>query len=131
MAYEWAEHIGELELWVQAATREEVFAEALAALRELLDGDADGPPATRAIELAGDEPAVLLADWLAELAFLAETESFVPSALERLELAPGVLRARVAGRRGAPPHLVKAVTYHKLAFEPRGEGWHAVAVLDV
>jgi SHS2 domain-containing protein len=132
MAYGWTEHTGELELWLEAPTREAVFADALDALAELLAGDRPAESAeSRAIALEGGDLAVLLADWIAELAFLAETEGFVADAVERLELAPGALRAAVGGHRDTPPHLVKAVTYHRLAFEPRGDGWRAVAVLDV
>jgi SHS2 domain-containing protein len=129
MAYGFAEHVGELELWVQAPTREAVFEESLRALAEVLG--AGEVPAERSIALAHDDPAVLFADWLAELAYLAETEGFVPAAVEELALEPGALRARVAGATGSPPHLVKAVTYHRLAFEPDDGGWRAVAVLDV
>jgi SHS2 domain-containing protein len=130
VAYGWAEHVGELELWVEAPTREAVFADALQALAELLGGVR--PPAERRqIALQGEELAVLLADWLGELAFLAETEGFVPASVEQLELPAGGLRATVGGDRAAPPHLVKAVTYHRLSFEPHRGGWRAVAVLDV
>ncbi len=129
MTYGWAEHVGELELWVEAPSIEGVFADALRALGELLgDGRATEP---REIVLGGEELAVLLVDWLGELAFLAETEGFVPASLDRLELAADGLRASVSGHRGAPPHLVKAVTYHRLSFEPHAGGWRAVAVLDV
>jgi SHS2 domain-containing protein len=38
------EHTGELELEIEAATGEEVFADALAALRELLADGLDGRP---------------------------------------------------------------------------------------
>jgi SHS2 domain-containing protein len=41
------------------------------------------------------------------------------------------MQGRVGGRRGEPPHRVKAVTYHRLAFERRGAGWTATVVLDV
>lgn len=63
--------------------------------------------------------------------FLAETEDFVPERLQVLQLDGGSLRATVAGRRDAPPHLVKAVTYHELAFERTDAGWRASVVLDV
>jgi SHS2 domain-containing protein len=133
MAYGWAEHVGELELRIEAASEGEVFVDALRALHEVLGEDAApaGARAVRDVAVEGRERALLLAAWLEELAFLAETEGFVPEAVERLELGAAVLRARVAGREGAPPHLVKAVTYHRLAFEPAGDGWRAVAVLDV
>jgi SHS2 domain-containing protein len=129
MTYGWAEHVGELELWVEAPDQAGVFAEALRALGELLAGE--GASVQHAVTAEGDDRAVLLAAWLEELCFLAETEGFVPETVEELVLEPRRVRARVGGRRGSPPHLVKAVTYHRLSFEPVAGGWRAVAVLDV
>jgi SHS2 domain-containing protein len=135
MAYGWAEHVGELELWIEAPTREAVLADGLRALGALLADDedavADAQTEAHEIALEGDDLPVLLADWLAELAFLAETEGFVPEAVDELVLSADGLRARVRGRRAAPPHLVKAVTYHRLAFAPHEGGWRATALLDV
>jgi SHS2 domain-containing protein len=132
VSYGWAEHVGELELWVEAPTCEEVFVDALRALADVLgEGPANGAAERRDLELPGDELRVLLADWLGELAFLAETEGFVPAGVDHMVLAPGGLHARVSGTVRNPPHLVKAVTYHRLAFEPHDGGWRAVAVLDV
>jgi len=130
----WDEHVGELQLWVIAPTEPEVFAEALQAVRELLAEDGAPPPdpvEAREILLEGADRAVLLADWIAELAFLAETDSFVADSLDSIELDAGSLRARVRGHFGRPPHLVKAVTYHRLSFEPQRDGWAATVVLDV
>jgi SHS2 domain-containing protein len=133
MAYGWAEHTGELELWLTAASAPEVFEDALLAVAELLaDEDADaGTPESRLIAVEGGDHARLLAAWLEELAFLAETDGFVPERAEELALAPASISARVIGHRGAPPHLIKAVTMHRLAFEPEGAGWRARVVLDV
>jgi SHS2 domain-containing protein len=138
MGHDWGEHVGELELRVTAPAEAGVFAEAALALGELLGEEDDAAP-VGALEWrhvgAGADAAdrgALLAAWLDELVFLAETDGFVPAAVEDVVLGPGAVRARVGGRRGAPPHLVKAVTYHRLAFAPAAEGgWHAVAVLDV
>jgi SHS2 domain-containing protein len=133
-AHGFDEHVGELQLWVTAPSEPEVFAEALRALAEVLAEEATpAAPAEeeRMIALDGSDRAALLADWIAELAFLAETEDFVPEALERIELGPAGLNARVRGRMGRPPHLVKAVTYHDLRFEPVPGGWRAQVVLDV
>ena len=130
--YEWAEHVGELELRVEAADEAGVFREALRALGELLGAD-DGAGDRRSVTVtaeAGDRPA-LLATWLEELAFLAETEGFIPEAAEELGLGATRVSGRVAGRNGSPPHLVKAVTYHRLSLEPAAGGWRAVVVLDV
>jgi SHS2 domain-containing protein len=134
MAYAWGEHVGELELHVEAATEHEVFSEAARAFGELLVADDDapaGPPIAVEVRAEGRDRAAQLAEWLDELIFLAETEGFVPEAVEALELSGGAVRARVTGRRGAPPHLVKAATRHRLAFEEAAAGWQASMVLDV
>jgi len=129
--YQWVDHTGELELHIEAPTEAGVLGDALDALGELLGEDAAGPAVERRIEVAAPDRPALLAAWLEELVFLAETEDFVPEAVRRLALNGTSLRATVAGRRGRPLHLVKAVTYHRLAFAPGGAGWRATAVLDV
>jgi SHS2 domain-containing protein len=128
--YRWVEHTGEVELAIEAKTESDVFADALAALGELLAIEGE-PDEWRVIELNAPDRATLLAVWLEELLFLADAEGFEPLALRKLELGPGALRAEVAGHAGNPSPLVKAVTYHRLAFEPEGAGYRATVVLDV
>ena len=135
--YRWVEHTSELELEISATTEDGVLSESIRAMVELMAGeDAVEPPASEAGELrvirveAPDRPR-LLAELLGEIAFLAETERFVPVDLERLGVTEGRVEATIRGRVGDPPHLVKAVTYHRLAFEPDGAGYRATAVLDV
>jgi SHS2 domain-containing protein len=135
--FRWVEHTGELELELESTTAETLFEEALAALADLIGNDErlSGSTPTRHLSRevdiqAGDRPA-LLAAWLDELVFLAETEGFVPEAVESLELGELELRARIRGRPGHPPHLVKAVTYHRLELGRGNGGWRARAVLDV
>jgi len=129
VSYRWVDHTAELELEIDSPSEAGVFAEALAAFAELVADDR-GEVAERRIELAGDDRAGLLVAWLEELAFLAETEGFVPEAAA-IELDATGLRATVAGHGGRPPHLVKAVTLHRLLFAPDGDRWHARVVLDV
>ena len=127
--YRWIDHTAELEVELEAPTAEGVFAEAAAALGELLGG---GEPAgTRAVEVRASDRAALLAAFVEELVFLAESEGLVPVAVGAVELEDGRARAEVAVASGDPPHLVKAVTYHRLTFEPGGPGYRATAVLDV
>ena len=128
--YRWVDHTAELELEIEAPTQAAVFEEALLALRELLDGD-DGEAAVEEVAVRGSDQAALLAEWLAELAFLAETTGLVPARLAALELGEGRLTATVEGRLGAPAHLVKAVTYHRLSLTRGAGGWRATVVLDV
>lgn len=143
--YRWVDHTAELELAIEAESQAAVFADALAAVAELLgeSGAAlgeEGRPgpiaeagreARREVELASVDRAALLADWVDELVYLAEVDGFVPARLLELELGQGWLRATVAGWLGEPRPLVKAVTRHRLAFEPVGGRWRARLVLDV
>jgi len=130
--FRWDEHTGELALAIEAPTADAVYEDAVRAMAQLLDEDDDTPPtATRELALDAPDRPRLLAELLAELAFLAETEGFVPVALERLAAGERRLEATVRGRIGAPPHLVKAVTYHRLAFDGADGGWRASVVLDV
>jgi SHS2 domain-containing protein len=140
--FRWADHTGELELEIEAGSEEAVYAAAVSAMSQLLE-DTDDPGAGRprdaraaeatAREIAVEAPdrARLLAELLGELAFLAETEGFVPEALERLAVDERRLHASVRGHAGDPPHLVKAATLHRLAFDADAGGWRARVVLDV
>jgi SHS2 domain-containing protein len=129
--YEWVEHTAELELRLEAASAEELFAEGLRALAELLDGELEGEPARHAVATSAPDRATLLADWLNELVYLSEAEAFIPKRVERIALSETDLEAEVAGRRARPRPLVKAVTYHGLSLAEEGGRWRATVVLDV
>lgn len=129
--YRWVDHTSELGLEIEAATERDVYAEAAAALAELVGHDLHGETEEREVALRGTDRAALLADWLGELVFLAETEDFVAERVAALSVDGDGLRATVEGRRGAPRHLVKAVTYHRLEFANVDGGWRARVVLDV
>jgi SHS2 domain-containing protein len=130
LTYRWVEHTAELGLELSAPTREGIFQEGFAAMAELLGAGAEpgGTPAGARVELEAGDGAALLADWLAELAFLAETEGLAPEALDALAVGDTALQASVRGRHTRVDHLVKAVTYHGLVLEP---GWRAAVVFDV
>jgi len=128
--YRWVDHTAEVELEIRAATERDVFADALAALAELLAVEGDATEERRIAVRAPDRPA-LLAAWLEELVFLAESEGFEPVRLESIAVEGNRLEAVVRGRHGDPPPLVKAVTYHRLTFEPCDSAYCARVVLDV
>jgi protein archease len=129
--YRWVEHTAELQLELEAPTEEALFADALAAFAELVGREPAGEPDAHEVRASAPDRAALLAEWLSELVFLAETQDFVPERATALELSDGELRARVEGRRGRPAHLVKSVTYHGLELRRDGHGWRARVVLDV
>src|ERR1700748_2856335 len=111
--YRWVEHTAEVELEIEAAGEREVLEDALRALAELLGIEGAGDVVRTVSVKATDRPA-LLAGWIEELAFLAESEGFVATHVRELDLRPRELGATVAGVLGEPPPLVKAATYHRL-----------------
>jgi SHS2 domain-containing protein len=106
-----------------------VFLDALRAFAEVV-GEGAGDERAFEVELDAPDGAALLARWLEELVFLAETEGFVPADAE-IDLGENHLSGALRGRIGEPSPLVKAVTYHGLAFEEQNGRWRARAVLDV
>ncbi|HEU6446115.1 MAG TPA: archease [Gaiellaceae bacterium] len=128
--YRFTSHTGEAEVEFEAPTEAGVFAEAVHAFAELLDAG-PGKAATRELHVDAADRTTLLAEWLGELVFLAETDGFVPEHVVELDLADRSLHAVVTGRVARPRHLVKAVTYHDLSLEERDGGWFARVVLDV
>ena len=131
MSYRWVEHTAELEMEIEAPTEEGVFVDALLALAELLGDDGRGASVHREIAIGGRERAALLVEWLDELVYIAETEDLVPEGAVRIELSDDGLVATARFRSGSPRHLIKAATYHRLAFERCGQGFRATVVLDV
>jgi SHS2 domain-containing protein len=132
--YRWIEHTGELEVEIEAENETKVFEQGFEAMRDLLRSEEAAPSAAGErmhVSLTAVDRPALLADWLSELAFLAESEGFVPERVDSIELNGNRLTAELLGVRGDPPHLVKAATYHRLAFERGDSGWRAKVVLDV
>jgi SHS2 domain-containing protein len=136
--HRWVDHTAELELEIEAASERGVFEEALAALGGLLaeraggeKEDTEAEPARLEVSASAPDRATLLAEWLSELAYLAESEGLVPTRAECLELTDNALHATVVGRRASPPHLVKAVTYHRLGIWEEDKTWRARVIFDV
>jgi SHS2 domain-containing protein len=134
--YRWVDHTAELQLELEADSERGVFREALVALSALFSERTDqtcveGGPVRRRLTVSAPDRDVLLAEWLGELAYLAEAEDFLPEAAEDLELTRDAVEATVRGRRASPPHLVKAVTYHRLGVWQEDGTWRARVILDV
>jgi SHS2 domain-containing protein len=127
--HEWRSHTAEVELYIEAPSEDEVFAEAADAFGRLVERGPGGEPAMHQLELVARDRAASLVDLLEELIYLADTEGFVP---DRADVALGeTLRVRLTGRRTDVEPLVKAATYHGLEFARRSETWQARVVLDV
>lgn len=155
MAWQTFDHTADVGLRVEAPSLAALFEEAACALASLWVDDprwADDPAAVLAdavdggaarveerFALRADRRADLLFDWLHALLVAFEVRhALLP--LARVELTGGAggtaLRATARGVRVDPTRLplareVKAITYHRLALEPRDGGWAAEVIVDV
>jgi SHS2 domain-containing protein len=133
-SHEVLDHASEVQLRLRAGSLGELLAEAGRALATLqlggTPGSATGP--WRQIEVSSPDHASLLADWLNELVFLAETERWVATEFG-IELADGrSVRARARGVEvERVPGLVKAATLHGLRLEDVPGGMEGEVILDV
>jgi SHS2 domain-containing protein len=133
--HRYVEHVGEVELELEAASEAGVFEAALTAFVDLVASGEEitgaQEPARHEVELEAADRALLLVEWLSELVYLAEVERFVPERTIAFELVDGRLQATLEGHRGHPRHLVKAVTLNRLRLEHEAGRWHGRLVLDV
>jgi len=130
VTHEWRDHTAEVELQLEAANEGTLFAEAAAAFGEYVERSSGGEPARHEVALEARDRASLLVELLEELIYLADTEGFVTDR-GLLVLDGPRLTGTLEGRRTEIAPIVKAATYHDLAYERRGEAWHAHVVLDV
>jgi SHS2 domain-containing protein len=127
------EHTSEVELRLDAPTPAALFVEAGRALAELMLGESAGAESvTDRVTVTAPDRAALLAAWIDELIFRAETRKAV---FTTFEVARVDEREIVATIRGvAEPIIktaVKAATYHDLRVVEEAGRWLATVVLDV
>src|SRR4051812_44873811 len=127
--YELFEHTADLGLRVQAATLEELLAEAARGLLDMLVANPQEvrPVQTKTISIDETEPEYLLFDWLSELLYAFESDRLLLSQFD-LQLRNHQLRATCRGEpmdvaRHQMEHEVKAITYHALRVEQTTDGW--------
>lgn len=129
-----AEHTGELELRLAAPDLPGLFVEGARALAVLIAGEplprAGG--AARELRVEARDREALLAAWLDDLVYLAETARTVVTDTEIQALSDHALVARGRGAEVTAPRIqIKATTLHRLRIRPRLGGLEATIVLDV
>jgi SHS2 domain-containing protein len=132
--HEIADHASEIRLRIRAATMPELLAEAGRALAklQLREASSEAAPISRDIEISAPDRAALLAEWLNELIFLAETEAWVPDRFEMTHATDTSVRVRASGVPFARlSGLVKAATLHGLRVDEVPGGLEGEVVLDV
>lgn len=133
-AHDVADHTSEIIVRVRAGSFGELLAEAGRALAEIqLRGASPGAPGDwRRLEVTAADRAGLLAEWLNELIYLAETERWVATEFEIERAEPAALVARARGPMvDLAPGLVKAATLHRLRVDDVPGGVTGEVVLDI
>ena len=128
------EHVGEVQVRVEAPTLAGLFAEAGRALAELLlEGPAgDAVRETAEVVVRATDRDALLAEWLNELIFRSETRHCAFVDLRVTRITGRELQAQIGGVPIENPRVaVKAATLHGLRIEEQPGGWTATVVLDV
>jgi SHS2 domain-containing protein len=135
--YETFDHTADLGLRVRAADLDTLFAEAAEALFSVLLEGPGQVAESRAVEfdVAGDDPELLLFDWLQELLYRFDAEHLVFRRFE-VRVRPDGLHATAFGEpvdrdRHELGHEVKAITYHGLRVERTPDGWLAEVIVDI
>jgi SHS2 domain-containing protein len=139
MAARWSEleHTGDLAIEIIADTRGELFAEALTAMSRLMaDPYLIRMTADRLIPVSAGNDAEALRDVLAAALNVFVIDGFIWYDAELRENDSGSIVARLEGEQfdSARHQLleeIKAVTYHRLSVEHRGDEWRAMVVFDV
>lgn len=104
-----------------------------AVIGDLLAGNATEP---LHFAISGEEPALLLRDYLAELLRLFEMEQQIVTAVTVEEfsnshIAVTARLCHVDRTRSQYEHEVKAITYHELQIRPVSGGYEATYIVDI
>ncbi len=131
------DHTADLGIRMEAATLNDLFADAGRAVTAMLldDSATVAPTITEIIAVAGNEVDYLLFDWLRELLMRFETRKMLYCQFNVVVTETG-LTATVAGEPldpGRHPlgHEVKAITYHGLSVGQTADGWVAEVIVDI
>jgi len=136
-SYEFFDHTADMGIRVRAATMAELLmpaAEGLyAAIGELV---AASEASLQHFDFQGDDPSILLRDFLTELLILFERDQrrlveVVDAAFVESRLTVKAKTAPVELERSAFHREVKAITYHELSIRAIAGGYEATFIVDI
>jgi SHS2 domain-containing protein len=140
LTYRFLEHTADTGLSIEAGSREQLFAEALAGFTDTVtELTRVGEGQRREIAVGAPSLEDLLVEWLGELLYRFETEGLLFRRTEvAIEGEPPDLRLRATAwgeAYDAVRHplkiLVKAVTYHRLEVAESDGAWRAQVIFDI
>ncbi len=137
MKYVLTDHTADFGLRIRGDSPKELFANAAFALSDLLS-ERDRIAGTERIEIhaAGEDWPDLMFNWMRELLYLWTGKEFLVLEAEISKISEYELTAQASGEFYNPQkHVlreeIKAVTYHRLTVETKGDNWQAEVILDV
>jgi SHS2 domain-containing protein len=135
--FELFDHTADLGVRVRAATLFDLVVPATAGFYATIGTlVTTGNPTPRDFDLSGDDPALLLRDYLAELLRLFDHrhEQFTVTTVAEFSPARLLVQGQSHFVDAVASDLVrevKAVTYHELAVRQTPGGWEAVFIVDI
>jgi hypothetical protein len=116
------------ELHIAAASQGQLFELATGAFADLVAGAADGLPDRMPLLVRATARTSLIAEFLADLLDLVETEQFTATRLERFQVDGDYLRGAVSGFTGPVALLVDGVRSSSVRYDRASKTWSATAV---
>jgi SHS2 domain-containing protein len=135
--FEILDHTADTGFRAWGATPEELFQNSARAMMAIAaDTSTVHPRVERNIEVHGEDYESLLVNWLSEILYLFDTNSFAPNDFRVEEITPTHLKARLVGETRDPGRhpwtlIIKAVTYYELRVEQRTGRWESQVFLDI
>lgn len=135
--FELFDHTADVGVRAFAPTREELIAPCTEGLYAVIgDLAVAGPGDAHEIVIHGDDPAVLLRDYLGEVLYLFDHElrrldDLTVREFSDVQLVVSATSLQVDPARCRLEREVKAVTYHELALRPTTEGFEATYIVDI
>lgn len=131
--FEFLEHTADIKVKVTGATLNEIFENSVKAISQYVSGNQKiDSKKGKVIEVKGTDNESLLYNFIDEILYLIDAESFIPIKAE-VTLRGNNLKAELYGDSTKKYNLdhIKAATYAEMSIKKINATWEAIFVLDV
>ncbi len=130
------DHTGDVGFGLQARDLGELFSRAGLGMAALVCPDFDGTGISRCVLVNADDVDMLMVSWLSEINYFFQTEQYLPSKVDIVNMEKTSMTAVLDGDMVRPSETpvetdIKAVTYHKLYVRETEHGWSARIIFDI
>jgi len=134
--YRFIEHVADVGIEIRSPGLSGIFETAAEALFVLIAPRVRNAEKKRVVESEGDEPELLLVNFLNDLLFVFETDRLLFRRVRTLSMDEGKLVIEgwcehVDAAGVEVDTVVKAATFHNVLVKPEDDGWRAVVYLDL